>query len=80
MQIIDNFEIKKYNQNLEYGCKKLSNFYPNRNNNENESDFFSLYSFLLEIAEKKNSIKKQIDYILALSINNNYNDISNNEM
>ena len=45
-RVINDFEMGRYNQDLECGCKKLSNFHPDRENDKDESNFFHLYSFL----------------------------------
>ena len=80
-RVIDDFEIGGYDQDLECGRKRLNDFYPDRENDEDESDSSSLHSFLLQIAqEKKRSMKKQTDRVPALFTGNNHNDTSNDEV
>ena len=70
-----------YDQNLECGRKRLSDFHLDGKNDEDESDSSSFHSFLLQIAwEKRRLMKKQIDCVPASSTNNNHNDTNNDEV
>lgn len=79
---IEDFKIKRYNQDLECSCKdQLSDFDLDEENDKKKSNSFSFHSVLIQIArEKKQIIKKQTSNIPILSTNNNNNDSSNNEV
>ena len=79
--VIDDYELGGYDKDLERGSKGLSDFHPDGEKNKNESDSSSLHSVLSQIArEKRRVMKKQIDSVPALSIGNNNNDTSDDEV
>lgn len=49
-QVINGFEIGKYDQDLECGSKGLKNFHPNEENDEDDFNSSNLHSFLSQIA------------------------------
>lgn len=75
------FEIEKYNQDFEYNNNNnLSDFYLDRKNHKDVSNFPNLDSVLLQITCKEKHVLKKINYAPKLTTTNNRKNISNNEI